>query len=152
MDVMDDLRLFIELYGYSPDNTLDGQRQLKTFKTLLSQYGFEELKKQHALGSSVSDLSAQTHINTHHYSIKDVADDVLIAHIHYIHKEWELPILDLVWWNNAIRKQAQHMIRDYSQSQLHFYMHKLENDQWYKEHIVEPFTFKMIRKYIDRFQ
>jgi hypothetical protein len=149
---MDDLRLFIELYGYPPEDTLDGQRQFKTFKTLLNLYGFEELKKQHTLESSVCDLSAQTHINTHHYSIKDVTDDVLIAHIEYIHKEWRLPIMNLVWWDKAIRKQASEMVRDYSQSDLHYYMHKLENDQWYKSNITEPFTFKMIRKYIARFQ
>lgn len=147
--VMDYLRLFIELYDHPPAETLDGQRQFRTFCNLIDLYGFEELKKQHQAESPLLNLSSLTHINTHHYKVTDVSWEVLVSHIQAIHEKWHLPTINLSWWKSAIVKQAKDMMVDYSQSDLHYYMHKLENDQWYKEHIQDAFTFKMVRRYID---
>lgn len=142
------LEQYKQVYGEYPPHTIEGQRLFNEFRKLLKQYSLDDLVN--ASQSPVTSEKQLIGINYQHYAVKDVTEALIVSHLKHIHEKWNIPMPDTKWWMDSLRKQAQELTRMYSKEDLHYYMHKLENDSWYRQHITEPFTFKMVRRYIDR--
>ena len=145
---MNNLDQYYQVYGSYPQQTIESQRHYKEFCKLLEQYSLDDLVQ--SLQSPITRITPQIGIKHCHYEIEAVTDDLIVSHLMLIHEKWNIPIPEVGWWSKGIRAQAKEMIRDYSKQDLHYYMHKLESDSWYRKHITEPFTFAMVRKYIER--
>ena len=146
---MDKIEKYYGVYKKYPSKTVEDQRHYREFCKLLDRYNLDDIIHQ-AETPIPKKVNYVTDNNYQRYQINDITDELITSHLILIHELWGIAVPEVGWWPKGIKSQAKGMIRDYSKEKLHFFLHKLEKDEWYKQHIKKPFTFNMVRKYIER--